>query len=244
MRIKSDFKDYYDYIPHQYGGGDPKIIYPRAHRISEDRRSQEGCIRGFPSLGERNWMTRQYKWETLGFPAEPPFKWAVVCGKYYPIMGLLELWIPEGNQSGLIFNNQTGKCFKVACWELVQEDSVLYKALFPANPWSGVPPVFGHFSEDLVKLSKRVGQPVFSIESYRYPKPGGVVQDITIDAEVPNLGALGFPKIISAEKMYQDLAYFVGNLIHDTPDLQPPKTLTNDENIIRHGFDLKKSFRK
>ena len=35
MIIKSTFKDYYDHIAHIYGGGDPKIIYPRV-KLNKD----------------------------------------------------------------------------------------------------------------------------------------------------------------------------------------------------------------
>ena len=37
MKIKSNFKDYYDYIAHLYGGGDPKVTYPRVTPAGTDQ---------------------------------------------------------------------------------------------------------------------------------------------------------------------------------------------------------------
>jgi hypothetical protein len=35
----------------------------------------------------------------------------------------------------------------------------------------------------------------------------------------------------------------MGNLMHNTPDINPPAVLSEKERIVKAGFDLKQSFR-
>jgi hypothetical protein len=37
MKIKSAFKDYYDFVADQYGGGDPRIVYERGRLTPPDK---------------------------------------------------------------------------------------------------------------------------------------------------------------------------------------------------------------
>lgn len=61
MKIQSNFKDYYDYIAWQYGGGDPKFVYLRhrssSSRIFIDRREAAFNIqvKGIPSGEPMRW---------------------------------------------------------------------------------------------------------------------------------------------------------------------------------------------
>ena len=61
--------------------------------------------------------------------------------------------------------------------------------------------------------------------------------------KVPILSELGIPNIIPAEKIFQELSYFIGNIMKESPDIAPPVEIENDLRIEGHGFDLKQSFR-
>src|SRR5574343_592719 len=58
MIIKTNYKDYYDYVAHIYGGGDPKIIYVRPHRLKD--------IPSMDNLGEvtSRWV-KKYECESV-----------------------------------------------------------------------------------------------------------------------------------------------------------------------------------
>ena len=96
--------------------------------------------------------------------------------------------------------------------------------------------MIGIRSRVLVELSKQLNAPVFTFT-------GGYPDRFTIQPSVPKLGEIGFVKILSAEQAYQELSYFLGNEIHDSPDLAQPFVITDKEKIVSHGFDMKQSFR-
>jgi hypothetical protein len=51
------------------------------------------------------------------------------------------------------------------------------------------------------------------------------------------------PAFVPATEMYQNLAYFMGNLMNVSPDKAPPVEVSNNQKILKSGFDLVKSFR-
>ena len=44
--------------------------------------------------------------------------------------------------------------------------------------------------------------------------------------------------------MYQEISYFIGNTMNESPDIKPPVEISNKDKISKAGFDLKNSFRK
>jgi hypothetical protein len=100
----------------------------------------------------------------------------------------------------------------------------------------------GYTDSQLIELSRLVGAPVFVIDGYRWDwKSKKMI--LAVDAEIPILAELGLPAIYKAEQLYQDLSYFMGNLMQPSPDLQPPVEVGDKDRIVQHGFDLKRSFR-
>ena len=85
----------------------------------------------------------------------------------------------------------------------------------------------------LLKVSRELQQPAFIIRGREL-----------IEGKLPRLGELGFAALFSAEQMYQNLSYFVGNYLRESADLKPPVTISDRDRILQHGFDLKKSFRR
>ena len=91
--------------------------------------------------------------------------------------------------------------------------------------------------EDLLYLIKEVGAPVFEVY--------GIGSDscLNIAKNIPNLGELGFAKIVPAQQMWQNIYDCLTNVLRKNPDKEPPLTIGNDDRIEAAGFDLKSSFR-
>ena len=87
----------------------------------------------------------------------------------------------------------------------------------------------------LLDISRKIKSPVFLMNAY--------YNRIEIDNIVPNLKSLGFDKVMLPEQMYQEISMWVGNILKENADDNPPKHINNEEKIIAHGFDLKHSFR-
>lgn len=66
---------------------------------------------------------------------------------------------------------------------------------------------------------------------------------LSIEGKTPRLKDLGLSSLYPAEALYQDIAYFVGNVLHPSPDLAPPVFIADKDKIVQYGFDLKQSFR-
>jgi hypothetical protein len=209
MKIKSKFKDYYDYVAHAYGWSDEKITYVR------DRFPYVEDIKSFfinfggAILNPPNKFSR----DTMGHD----FKWVIVAGRYYLIIS------PE-----------------------YKDEWVLYSSKHPlANRLVGNSRMYiGQEDNNLIELSRILKAPVFCVKGTNYNWRAKRI-DIEVGYDIPNLGELGFASIIPPEQMYQDIYYFMGNVIHISPDMmpEPNPAMTDKERIISHGFDLKASFR-
>jgi hypothetical protein len=206
-----------------YGGGDPKITYNR-NRLAP--RADFGYDLG---------LTVATKCDIDDFRrivnnsecSITQLKWLAICGKYYLLVKL------QGEHEFSLFNEAKHKDLFIRRFKkhiyTYQQDFEKY---------------LGKFSEDLVKFSRELNAPVFCINAVtRDPKTK--VSTVTLDGDIPVLSKLGIQKVYAPEQLYQDLAYFLANIIHPSPDLQPePKPpMTDKEKIVSHGLDLKKSFR-
>ena len=64
---------------------------------------------------------------------------------------------------------------------------------------------------------------------------------LLVENKIPRLGEIGFGKIYPAEEIYQDLSYFIDNVMY----IEEKNIIMSDkEKVVSHGFDLKSSFRK
>ena len=97
--------------------------------------------------------------------------------------------------------------------------------------------------------------------SYRYQRLYGAIYDVsraiktpiflfTVSGKrinviefAPKLMLTGFPEIMPAEQLYQDLAYYIANVIEDGIDLRPPTEIADIDKVVQYGFDKKQSFR-
>jgi hypothetical protein len=226
MVIKSPFKDYYDFVANQYGGGDPTIVYVRGRISPLDRDPNFGgvhethltveidgdCPLTAPDyFNMRNQELRQ--------------KYLIIAGKAYII------------QKKAGFFEEDVNSYRVIPLELIEEEDK--KRHF----WrKGYGVEIAKENQFLIELSRKIGHPVYVISdvSHRW---GKFKTKICINGQCPILKIIGMPALVPATQMYQELAYFVGNTLKPVPDADPPVTVSNTQKILKAGFDLKKSFR-
>lgn len=218
MKISSPFKDYYDYVSHQYGGGDPSILYLR-NRLAPMQSLSGSYYPSTINVEQKNVRKLPYADNYV------TFRWLAVCGKYYlltrnitPHTVMLPWRILNERE-----HSETWKCLTKRVWHR--------QKLTPGTYW------VDDFQEELVELSRKVNAPVFTFNSSR------TSNDITVDSEIPVLSKFDFHRYYSAEQLYQNLSYFMGNQIKESPDLAPKTNMTDKEKITQHGFDIKQSFR-
>ena len=215
MKIYSTYKDFYDHVAQLYGSGDASCLYIR-HRLT-DRVGKDGESYGGQIIITQNNILR------LPYIKQPfRFKWLSVCAKYYLLIQTLD-------ENGL-----------VKPWTIIDEKVHTEAWEILNGRWSRnieLLESIGVFSEPLLELSRKVGAPVFSFDtSYR-------TDDIIVDGEIPILGNIGFPSKMKSQQLYQDIAYFLGNVMKLSPDMMPATTMTDKEKVLQHGFDGRVSFR-
>lgn len=222
MIIHSQFKDYYDHVAHLYGGGDPSIQYIRKRLVS----LRQTCGHIFTDTLTVEHTGLVYSPHIL-YNDPYKFKWLSVVGKSY-----------------LLVQTYTGDVYSptYSSWKLFsqKEHPELWSRFNVRRKWSRDTELksvnyVGKFSAALVELSRKINAPVFTFESGE--------TTAVVDGEIPILSNLGMPKIITAEQLYQDISYFVGNIMKDSPDMMPPSKMSDKEKILQHGFDNRISFR-
>lgn len=215
MKIQSSFKDYYDYVAHQYGGGDPKIVYQRKPLVQSE-----------------------YSFE------HPNNCWKVRVPDIYPVT-------PTSTLLALLV---IGDAYTVVAKKHMEEH---WKVLSKAEHGDFVSRIYGsrdYFyaqnqehqtgqrdfamfkSKGALQLTRELGQPVYLV---LHNGSRGFI----IEPRVPVLATTGIASFIPAEQMYQELAYFMGNTMYNSPDTSPPVLADDKTKIAAHGFDLKQSFR-
>jgi len=221
MKISSPFKDYYDYVGNQYSGGDPKVPYIR-HKIN---------------CGQLN--TISAKVSNLPDSTCSPhsiyeYKWLVLCGCYYLMLR------PSDKHKMFAHTFWEPKEWHILDPDLhadIYNSFVCKKRFFMETIDYKYQDYCGRFDENLVSLSKQVKAPVFCISKvFR-------TDSVYIDELVPILASVGIPKLIKAEQLYQELAYFISNKMVESADLKVPVNVSDKDQIVAKGFDIKQSFR-
>jgi len=255
MRIKSNFKDYYDYVEFLYNpqGGDrsetylrgkiqvrdpSKVIVPTFPVIDDGciGVEVEGSIPRYPLFIEA-WRYPSYD----DFPWK--FRWCSFCGKLYL---LVADYIANG--SSPLLSGGFGD------YHVVREDHPVLEVVTAAR-WGWkmkrerplFSSIFGAYNETCVNLSKLLNSPVLLIENFgdkrsAYNGNSKGTCTVVINPVVPNLGKLGFPAFMPPEVAYQEIAMFLGHM-RDNPDQNPPINVSDRDRLIQKGFDAKASFR-
>ena len=104
------------------------------------------------------------------------------------------------------------------------------------NCWFKRKEINNHFDPYLEKVSKEVKSPIFLINSITKEIDNLLLHKIS-------LGNIGMGKFYTPEQAYQDISFYISNVINDNADCNPPVQIDNKSKITQHGFDLKQSFR-
>lgn len=231
MRIISPFKDYYDYVAHAYGRGDPKVTYVRNTLATPDLQHQRIELPPNPC---------QYRWASKDDPFSG--KWLAVAGNLYLLVSWYRMGEPEHWQIA------DPAVTEPDLWEVVER-------ITDRKYWWGESvykdQVKHKMDARILELFRTVGQPVFIFNgAMPYPIESMLTLSdnkgnnwLQVERQIPNLGQLGMAKILPAEQCYQDIAYFVGNMLHENPDQSPRSEMSDKEKIESHGFDKRISFR-
>jgi hypothetical protein len=245
MKIISDFKDYYDHVGHLYGQPDNKVTYVRRASLdtgntpkrSKDDTIGQKSIKATPLDVQVPWLIRTH-WEYWREGKEYQSSSLLVCGRIYPVVwrnktvNSLRPDIPEleaipPHIPEVLFSKDT------------VEDN--YRWLYKLNPIE-TSTIWDKGPEPLITdILKRLEQPVLiAHSSYKYPE-----ESTYIYRSVPNLGKLGLSRYVPAEILYQEIEYWLMNILKESPDVQPTgkPPQTNLEKIEAHGFDKRVSFR-
>jgi len=227
MKIVSPYKDYYDYLAHIYGQ-DNHVVYLRGEIVDATRKTHFSMYCHHTSLCFPEF------YNCVDVPNHPKwhFRFLVVCGRQY-------LCVRKRNEN---------MDFTPYPWEIydAHKHSDIQLGFKPRYSWQGLSNKSnayykGEYNPKLIELSKLLQQPVFFIDGNT---GSGDSRVVLVNSFVPKLGELGFASIMTAEKLYQDIEYFIGNTLKDNPDIAPPVNVSDKDLIVAKGFDIKKSFRK
>lgn len=235
MLIKSKFKDYYDIVAHTYGV-DNKIVFDRNIEIPEyvDVYVPDENIVSIPSPFEYLFDYGPCKGveEKVRLEGIDSFGILSVCGKPF---------IVGHSKSG--YDNS---CNRVIPPLYLMPSPELFNLLMGLHCYKGIP-ALTEPRRYLLKISQQIKSPIFmmhSMQYWAYRSPN--VKKFELHQSVPCLASIkGFAKLYSAEQVYQDVSYWISNVMNGAPDVQPigSPPLTDKERILSHGFDLKQSFR-
>ena len=243
MKIKSNFKDYYDYVSRVHGE-DPNVIYVRMpHKGDKDMKRE---------YRQGKWISVECEYAWFEVPVVnnlPVFHmpdlayekgWRVrtiyVCGVAYAVIArdatLRSGWANNVNKTIVERNGE----------------DVPFTAFDVKHPFVDALPQFAeHYlpikHRSIDAMHKATGMPVFQLYSGSIwnSRPSGD----TVDCQVPCLKDFDFGKVLPAEQIWQDIQYYLLNLINESPDMAPPPRppQTNLEKLQSHGFDKRWSFR-
>ncbi len=250
MKIQSDFKDYYDYVPFLSGGsGDPKIFYDRSNTLPIFKKTNENTLLlkvpktflplNLPRYGDKiGWQRNSKKWFWK-------LKWLCLIGKIYLV---LEDSAPKAPEEvvppwdGYLVPTPTRLKLLQDSHQCFLDFSEYSKHMFRGRDYLEKVRSLseGVYSEDVVNLSREVGSPAFFISHLSMK---GSDLWATVLPETPRLGDLGLAKKLPPERMYQEISYFVGNTLHKSPDIDPPAGVCEKSRLVQRGFDPKTSFR-
>lgn len=216
MKIISKWKDYYDYIPHLYGGPDYRIVYNRNLEVHIDRSNWDRS-----KLLELPYNPFRHKDYTYSL------KWLSFCGRYYLLVSRELSSVKYDYRNIEEFNK----------WKILNEKDhgmIFHKIFQKSTRWwkekyEKYDDLINVKNSYLDVMSKNIKMPVFVIDPN--------------NCDVPNLSELGLPAFVSAEQAYQDISFYIANVINDNADMNPPVDVSDKDKIVQHGFDFKQSFR-
>lgn len=223
MKIKSNYKDYYDHVAFKYGGGDPKIVYVRPHRLVDvpelkDIEMIMGRYRKtYKSQALRNLTTLANMWENSLQNAQVR---GIIVGD--------KLFTQIKHEKEIDYRLVRNKDLK---------DPLPNRHYLRWDDPLKLSDYINFYDPYLIDICKLVKLPVFAVDVKVYQ------HTFDVNPLIPNLGKVGVAGYIDANELYQNLSYLIGNLMHDSPDMMKPIVVSDKIKILGHGFDYKTSFR-
>jgi len=250
MKIISKFKDYYDIIGQTYGV-DNKIAFDRTIEIPSVVKvyvPDEFLIR-LPdiqsSLAKHSVQDSYHTfYEMCRAENIQRLMLLSMCGRPIFIGQTESSWRP--NADGLR-NEYVGGTTVLPSEELVE-------CMVGLSLYMGLPNL-NDVRRYLMRVSQKIRSPIFILKDMagrsfnHYSTTRNLNQDeyeFYLGESVPRLADIkGFAKKYSSDQIYQDISYWVANVMNGSPDLMPEPNpeLTDVERVLSHGFDKRVSFR-
>lgn len=267
MKIISPFKDYYDFIAYQYGV-DNDIIYNRPSRIcvdefTTDEKEQKGLISSLQMYSGDLQVTMvvrriTYRFHRLMFmgrmiiyteqqyPNKEPFFRILTKEDCFNLITLVDnlkrgpSYLQETKSTHILNDiinfgkySDYKKIFRAWSDDRFSIDEFTNKRIIGPN--IGIIDDSKYFT-DIYALNKKYNLPVISgvdydLETHKYY--------ITI----PNLSRIqGLSGMFTPHNVYRDIVNFlISN--KKSVDVKPPVEISNDDKIVKAGFDTTTSFR-
>lgn len=223
MKIKSRFKDYYDYVAHAYGGGDERVTYVR-EPIDDELLCVTVSGTDNPDFSEPKLdQTKVHE------------RFLVINGYVYSLISYKQ---DDGTFSPFLlftkenFGDTIEKLspFRYYTRWLDRIDDKYWAKFFARE------------SKVALDISRQIKQPVFIITKIERDWKNKR-KIFHIDKNIPTLSDYGIPHHIQAEQLYQEIAYYISNKMVTSPDLEIHDNMSDKEKVLQHGFDVKQSFR-
>jgi hypothetical protein len=244
MQIRSKYKDFYDYVAHVYGGGDPKNVYVRDHVVPP--RWVEWCSEwqeafyDVVGISLRDLNVKEDYDRGDGYSQE--FGHISIAGKLYEVTrerkdGYSDYLAPQpGDATPWRIAMQSDRFLRtekvLSKYGYERETEHLRQALEHNSPIA-----VGREERALVQISKQVNAPVF-----RLSWDGTWGKGLRVYGYCPLLKDFGIASVLPAEQCYQEIAMFL-NVLTEPPDNMPPAPMTDIQKVESHGFDKRQSFR-
>ena len=251
MKIISNYYDYYDFIGN--GNDEDKVVYLRK-RYTDEKTLKELCY-GYSIFKNESFIEDLVFDENTHFhdhfpefiiedrekygfrkQYEAAYVNMVVCGKIFTI-----LMFDSDKKTFSIrddkYNERSGKRF------VLYDPKKHSKYFYRGCPYKNINIECGKETEYARNLCKIVKLPVFLVKRDFDHTNNKRICSVWCP---PSLRTIEMEKVYSSEQLYQDIEYYITNVINESPDMMPKGNpeMTNNEKILSKGFDLKTSFRK
>jgi hypothetical protein len=224
VKIRSKFKDYYDFVGKRYGE-DPDVVYSRGAIAVGDFKMDEIKIGRYNHNFASSYMKpKQSDPDRTTYALE-----LLVAGEL--VFPMVRMTTRHSDPYELLGG----------AW-----DTVAYRHLDPPTlfwmqgsyRYDGEAKVWKKFQESLASYRPKLREAIVKLNApvYLYTALG-------VEPRVPILSEFDIPSRVRPEDMWQNIYSCHTNLLRKNPDKAVPVQLADKDRIVKAGFDLKTSFR-